>query len=88
MAGPLALIDRIDVLFVGMGADVAHVPQAFRAALEEAGIGVEAMSSPPPAAPTMCCFRKAAAWPSRFCRSDARRKGRRPEALPPARLMR
>ncbi|ULB08767.1 Mth938-like domain-containing protein [Cereibacter azotoformans] len=45
-AGPLALADRIDVLFVGMGADVAHVPRAFRAALEEAGVGVETMSSP------------------------------------------
>ena len=31
---------------VGMGADVAHPPKAFRAALEQAGIGVEAMSSP------------------------------------------
>ena len=36
----------IDVLFVGTGAEVAHVPPAFRAALEEAGLGVEAMASP------------------------------------------
>lgn len=45
-ATPLALAGRIDVLFLGMGADIAHPPKAFRAALEEAGIGVEVMSSP------------------------------------------
>lgn len=44
-AAPLALAGRIDVLFLGMGADIAHPPKAFRAALEEAGIGVEVMSS-------------------------------------------
>lgn len=36
---------EIDVVFVGTGAEIAHVPQAFRAALEEAGIGVEIMAS-------------------------------------------
>lgn len=45
-AGPLSLADEIDVLFVGMGAEIAHAPRAFRAALEEAGIGVEVMNSP------------------------------------------
>ncbi|MDZ4096854.1 MAG: Mth938-like domain-containing protein, partial [Paracoccaceae bacterium] len=45
-AAPLALRGRIDVLFVGMGAEIAQVPPAFRAALEEAGIGVEVMNSP------------------------------------------
>lgn len=45
-AGPLALMGRVDVLFVGMGADIAHVPPAFRASLEDAGIGVEVMNSP------------------------------------------
>lgn len=45
-AAPLSLGDRIDVLLVGTGADIAHLPPAFRAALEEAGIGVEVMSSP------------------------------------------
>lgn len=45
-AGPLSLVGRIDVLFVGMGADIAHVPQAFRDAMEAAGIGVEVMNSP------------------------------------------
>lgn len=42
----LALADRIDVLFVGMGAEIAHLPGDFRAALEAAGIGVEVMNSP------------------------------------------
>ncbi len=43
---PLRLAGRIDVLFVGMGADLAPVPPAFCAALEGAGIGVEPMNSP------------------------------------------
>jgi uncharacterized protein len=42
----LALAGRIDVLFVGMGGEIAHVPQAFRAEIEAAGIGVEVMNSP------------------------------------------
>ncbi|WP_425091005.1 Mth938-like domain-containing protein [Tropicimonas sp. S265A] len=37
---------EIDVLFVGMGAEIAHAPQDFRQALEARGIGVEVMSSP------------------------------------------
>ena len=45
-ATPLSLEGKIDVLFVGTGASVAHVPAGFRAALEEKGIGVEAMASP------------------------------------------
>lgn len=45
-AAPLSLVGRIDVLFVGMGTEIAHVPLPFRTALEEAGIGVEVMSSP------------------------------------------
>jgi uncharacterized protein len=45
-ATPLSLAGRIDVLFLGMGAEIGHAPPAFRAALEEAGIGVEVMSSP------------------------------------------
>lgn len=36
----------VDVLFVGTGAEIAHLPVPMRAALEEAGLGVEAMSSP------------------------------------------
>ncbi len=36
----------LDVLLVGAGAETAHPPADFRKALEAAGIGVEAMSSP------------------------------------------
>lgn len=42
----LAVADRVDVLFVGMGTEIAHAPEAFRVRLEEAGIGVEVMASP------------------------------------------
>ena len=45
-AAPLSLLDKIDVLFVGTGATIAHVPPAFREALEGQGIGVEVMASP------------------------------------------
>ena len=40
------LTDDIDVLFIGTGNDVCHIPQDLRDALENAGIGVEIMSSP------------------------------------------
>jgi uncharacterized protein len=43
---PLSLVGKIDVLLVGTGAEIAHVPAAFRDALEGAGIGVEVMNSP------------------------------------------
>ena len=43
---PLTLAGKIDVLFVGMGESVAHVPKAFRQALEAEGIGVEVMATP------------------------------------------
>ena len=45
-AGPLTLSGRIDVLFVGTGAEIAHVPLAFRDAMEAVGMGVEVMNSP------------------------------------------
>lgn len=45
-AGPLALAGRIDVLFVGTGAEIAHAPDDFRRVIEDAGIGVEVMNSP------------------------------------------
>lgn len=45
-AAPLALVGRIDVLLLGLGASIAPVPRCFRDALEAAGIGVEPMSSP------------------------------------------
>ena len=42
----LRLVDDIDVLFVGTGAETAHIPAAFRESMEQAGLGVEAMNSP------------------------------------------
>lgn len=41
-----ALIPEADVIFIGTGADIAHLPTGLRDQLEEAGIGVEAMASP------------------------------------------
>ena len=37
---------QVDVLFIGTGEEVAHIPPAFRRALEEAGMGLEPMASP------------------------------------------
>lgn len=45
-AALLALAGKVDVLFLGMGAEIAHAPVALRRTLEDAGIGVEVMSSP------------------------------------------
>ena len=45
-AAPLTLTGRIDVLFVGTGREIAHIPAAFRDPLEAAGIGVEVMGTP------------------------------------------
>ncbi|THH38263.1 hypothetical protein E4Z66_01420 [Aliishimia ponticola] len=42
----LALARHVDVLFVGTGKDIAHIPAALRDALDRAGIGAEPMSSP------------------------------------------
>lgn len=42
----LAAAGAVDVLLVGMGAEIAHLPAGLRAKLEEAGLGVEVMSSP------------------------------------------
>ena len=42
----LALAGEIDVLFLGTGAEIAHIPPACRDALDAAGIGIEVMSSP------------------------------------------
>jgi uncharacterized protein len=46
MASPLALVGKIDVLLVGLGAEISVVPKAFREALEAQGIGVEPMNTP------------------------------------------
>ena len=40
------LAGKVDVVFVGTGAEIAHVPPAFRQTLEAAGMGVETMASP------------------------------------------
>lgn len=37
----------IDVLLIGMGAEIAALPRDLRARLEQAGIGVEIMATPP-----------------------------------------
>ena len=42
----LAVAGDLDVLFVGTGAEVAHIPAALRDRLEGAGLAVEAMASP------------------------------------------
>ncbi|WP_299635993.1 Mth938-like domain-containing protein [uncultured Ruegeria sp.] len=42
----LELADEIDVLLIGTGKDMAHIPQSLRARLESAGVGVEIMNSP------------------------------------------
>ncbi|MFW2542603.1 Mth938-like domain-containing protein [Primorskyibacter sp. 2E107] len=45
-AALLDLVGHVDVLFVGTGAEIFHLPSALRARLEEAGLGVEVMNSP------------------------------------------
>lgn len=42
----LALAGQVDVLFIGTGGAIAHLPPDLRATLEAAGLGVEVMDSP------------------------------------------
>lgn len=42
----LGLAGRVDVLLVGTGAEIAHIPGPLRRDLEAAGLGVEVMNSP------------------------------------------
>ena len=42
----VGMAGKVDVVFVGTGAEIAHVPPAFRQTLEAAGMGVETMASP------------------------------------------
>lgn len=42
----MALVGQVDVLIVGTGAEIAHIPAALRRDLEAAGMGVEVMNSP------------------------------------------
>lgn len=46
LATPLAMAGKIDVLLLGMGAEVAILPRDLRDALEAVGIGVEPMNTP------------------------------------------
>jgi uncharacterized protein len=45
LAPLVALAGEIDVILVGTGPAIAHLPPAFRAALEGAGLGVDVMAS-------------------------------------------
>jgi len=42
----LDLAGCIDVLLIGTGAEIAHIPVDLRRAIEDAGMGVETMNSP------------------------------------------
>lgn len=42
----LELEGRVDVIFVGTGAEIAHLPADMRHKIEQAGMGVEVMNSP------------------------------------------
>jgi len=44
-AALLALVGQIDVLFVGTGSEIAHIPTDFRTTLEEAGLRIDVMNS-------------------------------------------
>lgn len=44
-AAPLLTL-KVDVLFIGTGPEIAHIPAPLREALEQAGIGVDPMASP------------------------------------------
>ncbi|MGX9354157.1 Mth938-like domain-containing protein [Roseobacteraceae bacterium S113] len=47
-SAPLAaLAGEIDVLFLGTGAEIAHIPAALRAELEGVGLGLEVMATAP-----------------------------------------
>lgn len=41
----LALAGQVDVVFIGTGPVIAHIPAALRTALEQVGLGVEIMDS-------------------------------------------
>lgn len=46
LAPLLKAADDLDVLFVGVGAEIVALPDGVRATLEAAGIGVELMATP------------------------------------------
>lgn len=45
-ASLLTLAGHVDVILVGTGAEIAHVPGDLRAAVEDAGLGLEVMNTP------------------------------------------
>lgn len=45
-AALLEVAADIDVLFLGLGDEIAHAPAGLQAEMDAAGVGVEAMSSP------------------------------------------
>ena len=45
-AALMALAGQADVLFLGMGAEIAHPPRSLRDAAQATGLGLEVMSSP------------------------------------------
>ncbi len=42
----LGLKGEVDVLFVGTGSDMRHLPSTLQSQLDQAGLGVEVMNSP------------------------------------------
>jgi len=46
LPGLEALSGAVDVIFLGMGAEIAHAPKGLRDRMEELGMGVEVMNSP------------------------------------------
>jgi len=65
----LALAGQVDVLFLGLGSEVAHAPRALREALETAGLGLEPMSSPAAARTYNVLLSEGRALPRRCCPS-------------------
>jgi len=45
-AALLAAASEIDVIFIGTGPEMAHLPGSLRQELEQAGLGVEPMATP------------------------------------------
>ncbi len=41
-----AFAGQVDVIFVGTGTEIAHIPRELREAVEATGLGLEAMSTP------------------------------------------
>ena len=44
-AALMALVGQVDVLLIGMGAEIAHLPGDLRQRLETAGLGVDVMGT-------------------------------------------